>query len=70
MGKNYLAAPPGDWIHPDDQAPPRAKKIRIYTNTGVEIHGTWSDSPLYLLWMPLTQVKPEMKDRLRREGKL
>jgi hypothetical protein len=70
MGKSYLAGPPADWIHPDDHKPPPAKKIRIYTSTGIEIHGHWSDTPLYVLWMPMTKVKPEMKERLRREGKL
>lgn len=70
MVSNYLAAPPGDWIHPDDEYPPLATKLRIYTKHGVEIHGRWADTPLYVLWMPLTKVRPEMKERLRKEGKL
>jgi hypothetical protein len=70
MGKNYLAAPPGDWIHPDDERPPMAKKIRIYTSNGTEIYGHWADTPLYVLWLPLTKVKKEMRERLIREGKL
>jgi len=64
----YLASQPGAWRHPVDFPPPRGQMILILTTYGVVAKGKWDDSDA--AWMPLPKVEAEMKERLRKEGRL
>ena len=59
---------PGDWRHPVDDKPPLGQMMFILTRYGVAVKGVWNDDDA--AWMPLPQLKDEMRDRLRQEGRL
>ena len=50
------------WIHPEDEAPPRNKKLLLYTAYGTAIIGRWGDD--CLLWSYLPRVSKELKQRI------
>jgi hypothetical protein len=50
------------WRHPEDEDPPRDKKLLLYLNTGLSMIGKWGSD--CLLWMPLPKVPKELKQRL------
>jgi len=64
----YLASPPGEWLHPEDHEPPRGTSIRMLTEYGKDITGTWG--PGMAAWMPHPKLSTELKERLRNEGRL
>lgn len=64
----YLAAPPGDWLHPDDNPPPRGVKIFMLNAGGTAAIGLWQVG--MAAWMPLPKLSSELKERLRTEGML
>lgn len=64
----YLAAPPGEWLHPEDHPPPKGSSIRMLTEHGKDITGIWG--PGMAAWMPLPKLNKDMKKRLRNEGRL
>ncbi|SHL40861.1 hypothetical protein SAMN05216428_102309 [Nitrosospira sp. Nsp11] len=64
----YHAAPPGEWLHPDDSTPPKGSKILMLNAGGIATIGLWQIG--MAAWMPLPKVGPELKDRLRDEGRL
>ena len=64
----YLASPPGEWLHPEDHEQPRGSKILMLNEGGTLAIGIWQDS--MAARMPLPNLKAEMKERLRIEGRL
>ena len=64
----YLAAPIGEWLHPEDHEPPRGSKILMLNGGGTIAIGIWQIG--MCAWMPLPKLSREFKERLRGEGKL
>jgi hypothetical protein len=50
------------WRHPEDEPPPKSRKILVYLNTGLTVIGDWREVDS-LLWMPMPKVSKELKDR-------
>lgn len=59
----YLASDEPGWLHPDDQPPPPATKLLIYTKTGLALIGHWRNDDC-LLWSPLPKISAELRQRL------
>lgn len=64
----YTAAQQGKWLHPEDHMPPRGSKILMLNEGGTLALGAWGEG--MAVWMPLPKLDDEMKERLRREGRL
>ncbi|SEO79346.1 hypothetical protein [Nitrosovibrio sp. Nv6] len=64
----YHAAAPSGWQHPDDNPPPKGSKILMLNEGGTLAIGIWQNG--MAAWMPLPKLDPELKERLRGEGKL
>jgi hypothetical protein len=59
--KSYEADKNLKWIHPDDEAPPRGKKIALRTIGGMQVTGEWRNDGGFTHWQRLFTLDKELE---------
>jgi hypothetical protein len=50
------------WRDPEQEPPPRGRKLLILTSGGVAVFGDWMDDSNFVAWSPLPKKRP-IQDR-------
>jgi hypothetical protein len=57
-----VTAPVAYWLDPDEDPPPRARKLLLLTKGGVAVLGHWGDD--CVAWSPLPKIPQRLKEKL------
>jgi len=55
------------WRDPEQEPPPRGRKLLILTSGGVAVFGDWMDDSNFVAWSPLPKKRPAQHRELTDE---